>query len=383
MKQTPPVTRRRAVVAPDIDMPARLAEGALRELAERSRTPAIQPERMELNYPLAQLTPSPDNPRRISLDRAGVTPERVGELAVRPTESLDQWIARLDAFLETVRKDDPLAHETWSDLIDLAISLYTGELLQPIVATQKGVIIAGERRWTASLLAGKSHNRVIIRSMTENEQTLYRLIENIQRSDLSVAEQAAGARAYFAELTGKPCGPDNTQIDIKLVRQVIGGGNTRAAYLRAICRLPEDDQLLKTILADGFNSLRAAYEAASERLGEIRRNSALVTTDSEPGGKTDPASVQSTGTPAKSSTRQPTVKARLPGTRGGVQFLQTLTSIPGISPAMTERVVSVAKAWPDAPEKVRKNLLSKLMDALFEELEGQSDGDDATEGADQ
>jgi hypothetical protein len=50
---------------------------------------------------------------------------------------------------------------------------------------------------------------------------------------------------------------------------------------------------------------------------------------------------------------------------------------------MTERVVSVAKAWPDAPEKVRKNLLSKLMDALFEELEGQSDGDDATEGADQ
>lgn len=377
MKQTQPATRRRAIVAPEIDgSAAKIAETALQSFAERSRTPAVEPERLEINYPLSKLTPSSDNPRRISLDRAGVTPERVGELAVRPTETLDQWVTRLDAFLETLRLSDPPAFDTWSDLFDLAISLYTGELLQPIVANQKGVIIAGERRWTASFLASKAYNRVIIRSMAGDEEAMYRLIENLQRSDLSVAEQAAGARSYFAEMTGMPCGPDNKQIDIKLVRQVIGGGQTRAAYLRAICRLPEGDDLLKSILAGGYNSLRAAYEAASERLSEIRRSSFASDADDEQLGDESATAAPkptSTRTSSKSTSRQPTVKARLPGTNGGVQFLQTLTAIPGISAEMTERVQSVATSWPGAPEKVRKNLLSKLMDSLFEELDSQDE----------
>ena len=52
-------------------------------------------EKLEISYPLEQLKPSPRNPRRITLTAAGVTPERIAELSIKPREEyegLSGWI---------------------------------------------------------------------------------------------------------------------------------------------------------------------------------------------------------------------------------------------------------------------------------------------------
>jgi len=118
-------------------------------------------ERMEISYPLRELRPSQANPRRRSLDTAGVSRDRIGELAKTPQENKGEWLSRFEAFIDTV--SEPKHKAVWDDLFDLTASIMKTGLLQPIVAKPDGEIIAGERRYTACLLAGLANERVIIR----------------------------------------------------------------------------------------------------------------------------------------------------------------------------------------------------------------------------
>ena len=76
---------------------------------------------------------------------------------------------------------------------ELADSIKEHGVIQPILVTPKGEgyeIVAGERRFRASKLAGLSEIPVIIRSMTDQNQLEISLIENIQRRDLNSVETA-------------------------------------------------------------------------------------------------------------------------------------------------------------------------------------------------
>jgi ParB family chromosome partitioning protein len=77
----------------------------------------------------------------------------------------------------------------------LAASIKQYGVLQPLVVTKTGgdryMIIAGERRWRASQVAGLDTVPAIIRTAKELEQLEIALIENVQRVDLSPLEQAA------------------------------------------------------------------------------------------------------------------------------------------------------------------------------------------------
>ncbi len=78
-------------------------------------------------------------------------------------------------------------------LEELAASIKEHGVIQPIVVTPKGdsyEIVAGERRYRASKLAGLSEVPVIIRSLTGQHQLEISLIENIQRRDLNSIEMA-------------------------------------------------------------------------------------------------------------------------------------------------------------------------------------------------
>ena len=76
---------------------------------------------------------------------------------------------------------------------ELADSIKEHGVIQPILVTPKDdgyEIVAGERRYRASKLAGLSEIPVIIRSMTDQNQLEISLIENIQRRDLNSVETA-------------------------------------------------------------------------------------------------------------------------------------------------------------------------------------------------
>lgn len=77
-------------------------------------------------------------------------------------------------------------------LLELADSIKQFDCCSPLVQDRKTYyeIIAGERRWRASKLAGLKEVPVIIRNYTEQEIVEISLIENIQREDLNPIEEA-------------------------------------------------------------------------------------------------------------------------------------------------------------------------------------------------
>lgn len=93
--------------------------------------------------------------------------------------------------------NNPRKHFAEEDLESLAKSLRDKGLLQPLVVRPRGdgsfEIVAGERRWRASQRAGIHDVPVLIRELDDKETLEIALIENIQRSDLNVLEEA---RAY-------------------------------------------------------------------------------------------------------------------------------------------------------------------------------------------
>ncbi len=80
-----------------------------------------------------------------------------------------------------------------SDLISLAQSLKQDGVIQPLVVSKDGegyMIIAGERRWRASKMAGFAKLPVIVKEVTPEEMLRLAIIENVQRANLNVIEEA-------------------------------------------------------------------------------------------------------------------------------------------------------------------------------------------------
>lgn len=140
-------------------------------------------------------------------------------------------------------------------LEELADSIRTHGLIQPLVVTEtvEGfVLIAGERRWRASRLAGLEQVPVIVKESTPQDMLELALIENIQRADLNpmeeahayrqlmeefgltqeeVAERVGKARSTVANLVRLLTLPDSIQV-------AVNDGRLSGAHARALLPLP-------------------------------------------------------------------------------------------------------------------------------------------------
>lgn len=99
-------------------------------------------------------------------------------------------------------REQPRKNFDEAALEELAQSIRTYGVIQPIVVTPVGkrfMIIAGERRFRASRLAGKTEIPAIIRNYTPQEIKEISLIENLQREDLSPIEAARAIRTLMTE----------------------------------------------------------------------------------------------------------------------------------------------------------------------------------------
>ena len=88
-------------------------------------------------------------------------------------------------------------------IAELADSIRAQGLIQPIlvrpVENGKFEIIAGERRWRASQLAGLTEVPVVVRAVPDQSALAMALIENIQREDLNPLEEASGIQRLINE----------------------------------------------------------------------------------------------------------------------------------------------------------------------------------------
>ena len=99
-------------------------------------------------------------------------------------------------------REQPRKNFKQEALEELAESIKEYGLIQPIIVTKKDgyySIIAGERRWRASKLAGLKEIPAIIREDDERKNNEIALIENIQREDLNPFEKALGIRKLMED----------------------------------------------------------------------------------------------------------------------------------------------------------------------------------------
>ena len=99
-------------------------------------------------------------------------------------------------------RDQPRKNFDEDALLELSESIKQFGLLQPILVQDKKdhyEIIAGERRWRASKLAGLKEVPVIIKNLTDQEIVEISLIENIQREDLNPIEEALAYKRLLNE----------------------------------------------------------------------------------------------------------------------------------------------------------------------------------------
>lgn len=113
-----------------------------------------------------------------------------------PTSSEDAKVSTLlELDIEKVvrNEDQPRKEFNPEALQELADSIAEHGVLQPIVVVKQGdkyQIVAGERRWRASKLAGKDTIPAIIRTLDDQNRLELSIIENAQREDLNPIELA-------------------------------------------------------------------------------------------------------------------------------------------------------------------------------------------------
>lgn len=126
----------------------------------------------------------------------------------------------------------PRKHIAEAELKELAASIGTSGLLQPILARRMGdklEIVAGERRWRAAQLAGLTQVPVLVRSITDQESAVFGLVENLQREDLNAIEKAQGFRLLMEQLGAKQ----------EIVAQRVGLDRSTVANFLRLLDLPQ------------------------------------------------------------------------------------------------------------------------------------------------
>lgn len=160
------------------------------------------------------------------------------ETAGAPESSAEAASHHLDEVpIELVHPNpnQPRMHFNKEELDELALSIEKDGLLQPILVREDAEgyeIIAGERRWQASQLAGLKKVPVRIKEADDMKVLELALIENLQRSDLNPIEEAYGYKRMMER-------GNRTQSE---VASAVSKGRSTIANALRLLDLPEDAQ---------------------------------------------------------------------------------------------------------------------------------------------
>ncbi len=151
-------------------------------------------------------------------------------------------IVNLPIFQVTPNSDQARKNFKDEELRELADSIRENGVISPILVTPIGPdqyeIIAGERRWRASMLANKTYIPAIIRDLDFYDKTIQSLIENVQREDLNPIEEA---QAYQFII-------DNFDLSHQDVAKAVGKSRSAVSNSLRLLTLPT---FTKDLLTDG------------------------------------------------------------------------------------------------------------------------------------
>lgn len=156
---------------------------------------------------------------------------------------------------------------------ELAVSIKARGVLQPLLVRkaddigERYQIIAGERRWRAAQMAGLTEVPVIVRTFSDGEAMEAALLENVQRLDLDMIEEAQGyqrlmeefrhTQEALAQLIGKSRSHiANTLRLLALpvpVQAMVKDGRLTAGHARALLSAENATALAQKVLAQGLS----------------------------------------------------------------------------------------------------------------------------------
>ncbi len=182
-------------------------------------------------------------------------------------------------------KNQPRRDFDQAALEQLADSIREHGVIQPLVLRPIGTggyqIVAGERRYRASRMAGLSEVPAVIRELSDTETMEIALIENLQREDLNPVEEALGYQelmnqyGFTQDAVSKSVGKSRPAIANSLrllnlpdeVIRYVKSGDLSAGHARAILALENPDEMValaeKTV-KEGLN-VRAVEKLAKKK----------------------------------------------------------------------------------------------------------------------
>lgn len=181
-------------------------------------------------------------------------------------------------------------------LQELANSIKIHGVIQPIIVNKqeedKYLIIAGERRWRASRIAGLSTVPVVIKNYTEKQVKEVSLIENLQREDLNPIEAARAIKQlmeeynFTQEAVADRIGKSRSNITNTLrlltlypeVVKMVEEGKLSSGHARALVVIEDTNQQIRLAKAasDGKMSVRDLEKAVKNLLNPNRKPATKV-----------------------------------------------------------------------------------------------------------
>ena len=176
--------------------------------------------------------------------------------------------------LREIEPDPGQPRKTFDDetLAELSASIAEHGLLQPIAVRPKPsggyLIVAGERRWRASRMAGLTEVPVIVKDVTDEQAMELALVENLQREDLDPVEEAAGIRELMTR-----CDLTQEQAARKL-------GKSRSALANSLRLLSQPETVLE-LLKSGFITIGHAKVVLGLPTPELQEEASQMIADNQ------------------------------------------------------------------------------------------------------
>ncbi len=176
----------------------------------------------------------------------------------------------------------------------LAQSIKEHGVVQPIVVRKEGaryIIVAGERRWRASKMAGLKTIPVVVKDLTDKEVMEIALIENLQREDLNPIEEAEAYQRLMNEFqmtqedVSKVVGRSRSAIAnsvrllslAKEVQEMISEGRLTSGHARTLITINDNQrqkELATQIIEKGLNVRDTEKLAAKEDKRSVPKKAA-------------------------------------------------------------------------------------------------------------
>lgn len=201
-------------------------------------------------------------------------------------------VAPREYFNCALDKIDPAEHQPRKRfdadaLADLSASIKESGLIQPLVVRERDgryELIAGERRWRASQMAGLTEVPVVVKDVSDSVAFALALIENIQRQDLNPVEEAMAYRrlmdefgftqAELAEQVGKSRSAIANSVRLlglsAEVLELLSSGELTSGHARALLTLDEAQaQALANEIIEGMLTVRQTEQRVKELKGLV------------------------------------------------------------------------------------------------------------------